>query len=352
MDIRLKTGLCCIGVTICILTLFIINNNLGSHELLQHHETLKIIIAIMITGISITILMVLISHKTISHLNNVSKTAKCIAQGDFSCSIMEKNSYETVILSDSLKLINNGVSDFYMDIMETARAVEHGKWETRLNEDKFKGNWKEMSIQINNLIAGFTEPVYKTSDYLDRLARGEIPRETIEANLDSGYKNEFDNIINNINLLTSNLRGTVLVTEKIAQGDLSICVNMLSDNDAVGKSLSKMLKTINSIINDINCLTDSALEGKLDIRGDENKFGGVYDGIIMGVNNILDAVSNPLNLTAEYLDRMSKGEIPEIITQEYRGDFNTIKNNLNTLIENLGKTIKVDRKNCRRRSVC
>ena len=51
-----------------------------------------------------------------------------------------------------------------------------------------------------------------------------------------------------------------------------------------------------------------------------------------GVNAILDAVITPLNVAANYVDRISKGDIPPQITDTYHGEFNTIKNNLNTLI--------------------
>ena len=41
----------------------------------------------------------------------------------------------------------------------------------------------------------------------------------------------------------------------------------------------------------------------------------------------------PLNVAAEYVDRISKGDIPPKITDSYNGDFNEIKNNLNTCID-------------------
>jgi methyl-accepting chemotaxis protein len=47
----------------------------------------------------------------------------------------------------------------------------------------------------------------------------------------------------------------------------------------------------------------------------------------------LDAVIGPLNVAANYVDRISKGDIPPPITDTYNGDFNTIKHNLNTCIE-------------------
>ena len=55
--------------------------------------------------------------------------------------------------------------------------------------------------------------------------------------------------------------------------------------------------------------------------------------IIEGVNATLDAVVGPLNVTAEYVDRISKGDIPPKITDTYNGDFNEIKNNLNQCID-------------------
>ena len=47
----------------------------------------------------------------------------------------------------------------------------------------------------------------------------------------------------------------------------------------------------------------------------------------------LVAVIGPLNVAANYVARISVGDIPPVITDTYNGDFNTIKNNLNVCIE-------------------
>ncbi|MBK8385446.1 MAG: hypothetical protein IPL11_07170 [Candidatus Accumulibacter sp.] len=44
-------------------------------------------------------------------------------------------------------------------------------------------------------------------------------------------------------------------------------------------------------------------------------------------------------MAANYVDRISKGDIPAKITDTYNGDFNTIKNNLNTCIEAVNKLV-------------
>jgi len=52
-------------------------------------------------------------------------------------------------------------------------------------------------------------------------------------------------------------------------------------------------------------------------------------------------VINPLNVAANYVDRISKGDIPPKITDTYNGDFNEIRNNLNTLIDALNQITKL-----------
>ena len=82
-------------------------------------------------------------------------------------------------------------------------------------------------------------------------------------------------------------------------------------------------------------LSSAAIEGKLNIRADVSKHRGWYKKIVQGFNDTLDAVIVPLNVAAEYVDQISKGEIPQKITDDYKGDFDEIKNNLNNCIDGL-----------------
>jgi methyl-accepting chemotaxis protein len=87
------------------------------------------------------------------------------------------------------------------------------------------------------------------------------------------------------------------------------------------------------LVADANMLSKAAIEGKLATRADATKHQGDFRAIVKGVNDTLDAVIGPLNVAAEYVDRIAKGDIPKKITDNYNGDFNEIKNNLNTCVE-------------------
>jgi len=80
---------------------------------------------------------------------------------------------------------------------------------------------------------------------------------------------------------------------------------------------------------EIGQLIDAAKAGELAQRADPENAKGDFRLLFQGVNELLDAIIGPLNVAAEYVDRISKGDIPEEITDEYNGDFNEIKNNLN-----------------------
>lgn len=98
----------------------------------------------------------------------------------------------------------------------------------------------------------------------------------------------------------------------------------------LARNISKVLRTL---IGEAKRLTEAAVDGKLQSRGNPDLVSLEFRPIIEGVNATLDAVIGPLNVAAEYVDRISKGDIPPKITDSYKGDFNEIKNNLNQCID-------------------
>ncbi len=68
----------------------------------------------------------------------------------------------------------------------------------------------------------------------------------------------------------------------------------------------------------------AAIRGSLATRGDPEKVNFEFRDIVIGVNEIPDAVIGPLNLAAEYVDRISKGEISPKISDNDKSDFDEI----------------------------
>jgi methyl-accepting chemotaxis protein len=129
--------------------------------------------------------------------------------------------------------------------------------------------------------------------------------------------------------------------DRISKGDIpaKITDSYNGDFNAIKNNLNQAIDAINKLVGDANTLARAAVEGKLATRADAAQHQGDFRRVIDGVNQTLDSVIGPLNVTATYVDRISKGDIPPKITDSYNGDFNTIKNNLNTCIDAVGKMI-------------
>lgn len=233
-------------------------------------------------------------------------------------------------IKNNLNMLVTDISNIVNELGALSKAVQNGDLKVRGDIQAFEGGWRDVVTGINALIDAFVAPINAISACIERIAQGDLPD-----NITQEYKGDFDMIKNSINAMLSNLRRTVRMAEKIADGDLSVEVRALSEKDMFSLSLSQMVETIKRIVRRINYLTNAVLEGKLDTRGDASQFGGEYAQIIQGVNATLDAVVAPLRMTADHVKRISTGEIPEPIEAAHKGDFNEIRNNLNTMIHNL-----------------
>jgi methyl-accepting chemotaxis protein len=70
-----------------------------------------------------------------------------------------------------------------------------------------------------------------------------------------------------------------------------------------------MMETIRELIDETARISAAATEGKLDVRGDADRFHGEYTNIISGINRTLDAVSAPVRELRNIMTRMSNGEV-------------------------------------------
>lgn len=142
---------------------------------------------------------------------------------------------------------------------------------------------------------------------------------------------------------SDDLQNNVVATiKKIGDGDLSTELTPKDGQDEITPALRTTTNAIRGLIAEAAMLSKAAVEGKLATRGAADKFKGGYREILQGVNECLDAVVGPLNVSAKYVEAISKGDIPVKITDTYNGDFNQIKNNLNQCIDALNGLIVED----------
>jgi methyl-accepting chemotaxis protein len=109
---------------------------------------------------------------------------------------------------------------------------------------------------------------------------------------------------------------------------------------ALAVTLHRRMKALfTQLFAEANRIGKAAVDGLLSTRGDTREAFVESKPVIEAFNRVLDAVIVPLNVAADYVQRISKGDIPPKITESYNGDFNTIKNSINRCIESLDALI-------------
>ncbi|WP_041975027.1 HAMP domain-containing protein, partial [Geobacter sp. OR-1] len=188
-------------------------------------------------------------------------------------------------LNQAIDAVNALVNDANM---LSAGAVA-GKLDTRADASKHQGDFRKIIQGVNDTLDAVIGPLNVAAEYVDRIAKGDIPPRITDQ-----YSGDFNEIKNNLN---------------------------------------QAIDAVNALVSDAVMLSKAAIEGKLATRADAGKHHGDFQKIVAGVNETLDAVIGPLNIAADYVDKISKGIMPPLISDNYAGDFNAIKNNLNILID-------------------
>ncbi len=322
------------------------------------------------------------------HISVKKKAMACVAEfarGNFEAEL-EKFPGKKAFINENLENLRTNLKELVKDANMLAQAAVEGKLATRADASKHQGDYRKIVEGVNDTLDSVIGPLNVAAEYVDRISKGEIPQKITDS-----YNGDFNEIKNNLNNCIDGLQGLVeadavlhrmtlndhtksvegvyqgvfasigkAVNEvkdrllgvtrqinEIALGDTKelpelIKVGKRSDEDRLLPAVIGCMETIDNLINDTGMLAKAAVEGKLATRADASRHQGEYQKIVQGVNETLDAVIGPLNVAAEYVDRISKGEIPQKITDEYNGDFNEIKNNLNNCIDGLQGLVEAD----------
>jgi len=167
-------------------------------------------------------------------------------------------------------------------------------------------------------------------------AQGNLSQRVNTAQLPEGFVKQVGQGINQIlDALISPLNVAAKYVEQIAKGQIpaKITDEYHGDFNTIKHNLNQCIDAVNALITDVNHLSQAAIEGRLSTRAELTRHQGDFKKIVAGVNATLDSVIGPLNVAAQCVADISNGQIPAKITTPYQGDFNAIKNNLNTCID-------------------
>jgi methyl-accepting chemotaxis protein len=139
--------------------------------------------------------------------------------------------------------------------------------------------------------------------------------------------------------VTRPVREILAVAGAAARGELDreIKLRRKDEMGQVADAFREVQETVRRFLAEVNRAVENVREGRLSERGRVDPFSGRWREMVGGVNSLIDAFMGPIRMTSDYMARIARGDIPERIKETYRGDFEEIRENVNTMIGNLGR---------------
>ncbi|MDD4334949.1 MAG: methyl-accepting chemotaxis protein, partial [Desulfotomaculaceae bacterium] len=263
-----------------------------------------------------------------------------IAKGDKPPYITEEYKGDFNLIKNSLNTLIDTLSGLLKETEGLIAAISEGRLDARGNTAALSGDWGRLVGGMNEMMEAVAKPVDELVAVMGRMAVNDYA-----TNMTGDYAGAWNDLKDSTNNVYGRFVMIREVVDNVSRGSLIDLdglrkLGRRSENDELIPSFIRMMEAIQGLVEDANMLAAAAVEGKLDTRADAGRHSGDFNKVIDGVNKTLDAVIGPLNVAAEYIDRISKGDIPPKINETYRGDFNEIKNNLNTCIDSVNGLVQ------------
>ncbi len=254
-----------------------------------------------------------------------------LAVGDVNVTVDVDGKDEIGMLAASFKNMVESTKASASAVERVARGDLNVEIQVRSEEDVLGKNLTTMVTTLKDVI-----------DHMDRLYQeqkaGEIDYMIPAEHFEGAYRQVAAGVNNAVKLHIDIVLKILAILAAYAEGDFSQTLERLPGKQVIANEKLDLLKdNLIKVVNEVNTLIEAIGNGKLKTRGNAAAFSGDWSKLLGGINELIEAFVKPINVTASYIDSISKGDMPPKITDTYNGDFNEMKNNLNSLIDALNE---------------
>lgn len=210
------------------------------------------------------------------------------------------------------------------DLRAMIDAAQAGDLTVRCDTSRYEGSWQSLTGNMNHLLDSVLQPV---NDVMAIMSDFAVNNYTRKLDADS-YQGSFRTLAGNVNDVHDNMLNMQGAIVRVAQGDTSRleqfrAMGKKSEQDFMVPSIVRLMETINALVEEMSRLTGESANGRFEgIRGDADKFEGIFRQVVTGMNDTLAAITAPVHEAAEVLTAMSVNDFTKTIGEGVcKGDF-------------------------------
>ncbi|MBV8115369.1 MAG: HAMP domain-containing protein, partial [Silvibacterium sp.] len=321
-------------------------------------------------------------------VRNIAEVATAIANGDLSKKITVDVRGEILQLKETLNTMVEQLRSFAAEVTRVAREVgTEGRLGGQANVPGVAGTWKDLTDSVNAMAGNLTAQVRNIAEVTTAVARGDLSRKitvdvkgeilelknTINTMVDQlnafaaevtrvgrevgtegklggqaqvpGVAGIWKDLTDNVNVMATNLteqvRGIVKVVTAVANGVLTqkLTVNAKGEVAALAETINSMTNTLATFADQVTTVArEVGVEGRLGGQANVPGASGTWKDLVDNVNLLADNLTNQVRAIADVATAVTKGDLTRSIQVEARGEVAELKDNINTMINNLRLT--------------
>ncbi len=321
-------------------------------------------------------------------VRNIAEVSTAIASGDLSKKITVNVSGEILLLKETINTMVDQLNAFAGEVTRVAREVgTEGRLGGQANVPGVAGTWKDLTDSVNSMAGNLTGQVRNIAEVTTAVARGDLSRKitvdvkgeilelknTINTMVDQlnafaaevtrvarevgtegklggqaqvpGVAGTWKDLTDNVNVMAANLteqvRGIVKVVTAVANGELTqkLTVNAKGEVAALAETINNMTDTLATFADQVTTVArEVGVEGRLGGQANVPGAAGTWKDLTGNVNLLADNLTNQVRAIAEVATAVTKGDLTRSIQVEASGEVAELKDNINTMIDNLRLT--------------
>ena len=231
-----------------------------------------------------------INEMVSGHINVKKSAMKIVTEygkGNFNAKL-EQLPGQKAFINVALESVQNNILSFINDMNNMSEQHDIGQIDVKIDSSKYENSFKEMADGVNNMVSG------------------------------------------HINVKKSAMK----IVSEYGNGNFDAKMETLPGQKIfINHTLDGLQKNLIDFGNEIQTLISSARNGDLSIRGNVDSYQGDWNKLVSGLNELLEEFVKPIDESKEVLTELSSGNLTSRMKNNYKGDFDKMKESVNNFAQ-------------------
>jgi methyl-accepting chemotaxis protein len=239
-------------------------------------------------------------------------------------------------LNNQIIKIKETISEFSSDIDVLSLNIQDGKLDHKLDVTKYRGVFSKIGRDINASFEMISRPLDEAGSVLERMEKNDYT-----LSMAGDYGGRFEQLAGWINALQHRLLSVQDAFVRVSVGDFSRLEEFKKagkrcENDKLMPAATGMMQAVRDIQDEVERITSEVLKGNVkNDRGNTENFQGGFKEIVIGINGMLDAMTEPMVEASAVLDKIARNDFTSTMKGSYKGEILDFAEAINTVNERL-----------------